>query len=153
MTPRIAPLAESHFAALSAAQDAVAREKRLLALMQAPPMDEALALLQNIVDHDHPQFVALLDERVVGRCDMLPAFGDVRRHLSVLGIGLAPEARHRNLRALLMRATVAKAWDQGLTRIELTLRTDNHNARAVRANGLRAPRHQAPRLSCRRRLP
>ena len=116
-------------------------------------MDEALALLQNIVDHDHPQFVALLDERVVGRCDMLPAFGDVRRHLSVLGIGLAPEARHRNLGALLMRATVAKAWDQGLTRIELTLRTDNHNARAVRANGLRAPRHQAPRPSCRRRLP
>ena len=131
MTPRIAPLAESHFDALCAVLDAVAREKRFLALTHAPPMDEALAFLQNIVDHDHPHFVALLDERVVGWCDILPVFGDARRHLGVLGISLAHQARHRGLGALLMRATIAKAWDQGLTRIELTVRTDNHNARAL----------------------
>jgi RimJ/RimL family protein N-acetyltransferase len=129
--PRIVPLDESHFDALCGVLDVVAREKRFLALTQAPPMDEAFAFLRNIVDHDHPHFVALLDERVVGWCDILPAFGDARRHLGVLGIGLAPEARHRGLGAILMRATIAKAWDQGLTRIELTVRTDNHNARAL----------------------
>jgi putative acetyltransferase len=131
MTTRIAPLATSHFDTLCEVLDIVAREKRFLALTQAPPKDEALAFLRNIVEKDHPHFVALLDERVVGWCDILPVFGDARRHLGVLGIGLVPEARHRGLGAGLMRACIAKAWDQGLTRIELTGRTDNHNARAL----------------------
>jgi RimJ/RimL family protein N-acetyltransferase len=131
VSARVTALAASHFDALCEVLDAVAREKRFLALTQAPPKDEALAFLRHIVDKDQPHFVALLDERVVGWCDILPVFGDARRHLGVLGIGLAPAARHRGLGAMLMRATIDKAWRQGLTRIELTVRTDNHNARAL----------------------
>lgn len=131
MSPRIAPLAESHFDALCAVLDRVAREKRFLALTQAPPRDEALAFLRDVLDHDHPHVVALLDERVVGWCDVLPPFGQARRHVGVLGIGLVPEARHRGLGTALLRSAIAKAWDRGFTRIELSVRTDNHNARAL----------------------
>ncbi|WP_322470106.1 GNAT family protein [Hydrogenophaga sp. SNF1] len=40
-------------------------------------------------------------------------------------------ARHQGLGAALMRAAIAAAWAKGLTRIELTVRADNPNARAL----------------------
>ncbi len=131
MNTQIVPLAESHFEDLREVLDSVAREKRFLALTQAPPRDEAFAFYRSIVEHDHPHFVALLDEQVVGWCDILPTLGEARKHLGLLGIGLALPARHQGLGARLMRASIAKAWEKGLTRIELTVRTDNHNARAL----------------------
>jgi RimJ/RimL family protein N-acetyltransferase len=131
MNTRIVPLAESHFEDLREVLDAVAREKRFLALTEAPPRDEAFAFYRNIVEHDHPHVVALLDEQVVGWCDILPSFGEARRHVGVLGIGLARRARHQGLGARLMQAAIGKAWQKGFTRIELTVRTDNHGARAL----------------------
>jgi RimJ/RimL family protein N-acetyltransferase len=49
----------------------------------------------------------------------------------VLGIGLHPSARHRGIGLPLLEATLARAWGSGLTRIELTVRTDNANAKAL----------------------
>jgi ribosomal protein S18 acetylase RimI-like enzyme len=131
MTSPIAPLAQPHFTELHAVLDAVARERRFLALTQAPPLAEAIAFFQQNVDHDHPHFVALLDGAVVGWCDVLPVFGQAREHIGTLGIGLLPSARHLGLGRQLMAATIEKAWRKGLTRIELTVRMDNANARAL----------------------
>jgi len=46
-------------------------------------------------------------------------------------MGLIPKARHLGIGERLMRATIAKAWAKGLTRIELTVRVDNLNAKAL----------------------
>lgn len=75
MTLRIAPLAESHFTELHTVLDAVAREKRFLALTQAPPLAETVAFFRQNLEADRPHFVALLEDAVVGWCDVLPAFG------------------------------------------------------------------------------
>lgn len=131
MNTDIVPLAESHFASLREALDSVAREKRFLALTQAPPADEAFAFYRNTLENDHAHFVALRGGSAVGWCDVLPLFGQARQHVGVLGIGLVKEARHQGLGALLVQRTIAKAWAKGLTRIELTVRADNHNARAL----------------------
>lgn len=131
MNDAIVPLAEAHFEPLRRVLDAVAREKRFLALTQAPPPEPAHAFFRHILDNDLCHFVALLGQDVVGWCDILPTHGEARSHLGVLGIGLVPQARGRGLGARLMRAAIAKAWSQGLTRIELTVRTDNHNARSL----------------------
>jgi len=40
-------------------------------------------------------------------------------------------ARHREIGSMLMEATIAMAWAKGFKRIELTVRTDNHNAKAL----------------------
>jgi RimJ/RimL family protein N-acetyltransferase len=128
MTLRIAALAEEHFEPLHRVRDAVAREKRYLAMTQAPPRDEAFAFFGNNIAKGAPHFVALWDDDVVGWCDVLPVFGEARRHIGVLGIGLVPRARHKGLGTSLMTAAIAAAWQQGFTRIELTVRTDNDNA-------------------------
>lgn len=129
----IVPTAESHFEGLREVLDTVAREKRYLAFLQAPPPQEAFAFFRNIVVNDLCQVVALVDGVVVGWCDVLPTHGEARAHVGTLGIGLLPRARHCGMGAELMRAAIARAWDKGFSRIELTVRTDNTNAKALYA--------------------
>lgn len=128
---RIEPLGEAHFASLRQVLDTVAREKRFLALTEAPPPDEAFAYYRHIIAEDLPHFVAVEGSQVLGWCDVLPAFGQACAHVGRLGIGLVPAARHRGLGRQLMQATLAKTWARGLTRVELTVRADNANARAL----------------------
>jgi ribosomal protein S18 acetylase RimI-like enzyme len=131
MSYSVLPTAEKHFAGLHSALDVVAREKRFLAFLQAPPLEQALAFYRHIVTNDLCQFVALEDEQVVGWCDVLPTYGEARAHVGHLGIGLVPHARHKGLGVKLLEAAITKAYAKGITRIELSVRADNLNAKAL----------------------
>nr|WP_298725252.1 GNAT family N-acetyltransferase [uncultured Steroidobacter sp.] len=131
MSYSILPLAPVHFVGLHRALDIVAREKRFLVFTQAPPLDAAMSFYSDIIANDSSHFVAVDDATVVGWCDVLPTHGEVRAHVGQLGIGLVPEARHKGLGPLLMQAAITKARAKGITRIELTVRTDNSNAKVL----------------------
>jgi ribosomal protein S18 acetylase RimI-like enzyme len=131
MNTQVAPLASSHFEGLRLVLDVVAREKRYLAFTEAPPPEEAYSFYQNILTNDHSHFVALIDGEVSGWCDVLPTHGQARRHVGILGMGLVPFARRRGIGHLLIQAAIAKAQSKGLSRIELTVRVDNVNAKAL----------------------
>lgn len=132
MTCDIRPIAEEHIAGFHAALDYVAREKKYLAFLEAPPLDKATAFIRNNIAEDHPQFVALAGGRVVGWCDVIPAKDrPIHAHTGVLGIGILPEHRGKGVGRALMTATIAKARAKGLTRIELTVREKNTNAIAL----------------------
>jgi RimJ/RimL family protein N-acetyltransferase len=121
----IEPLAARHFSALRPVLDEIAREKRYLAFTRAPPRSDVLAFYRNIVARGQVHFVALLDGRVCGWCDVLPTHGEARAHVGTLGIGLVGRARHLGIGGLLMRRAIDAAWAAGMTRIELTVRIDN----------------------------
>ena len=131
MNIQVAPLATSHFGGLRLALDTVAREKRYLAFTEAPSPSDAYGFYQGILTNDHSHFVALIDGEVSGWCDVLPTHGQARRHVGTLGIGLLPSARHRGIGYLLIQAAISKAQSKGLSRIELTVRVDNANAKAL----------------------
>jgi RimJ/RimL family protein N-acetyltransferase len=75
--------------------------------------------------------VALQDGVVVGWCDVLPTHGEARAHVRTFGIGLIAQAHHMDIGAKRMEAMLSKAWRKRFSRIELTVRTDNANARAL----------------------
>lgn len=127
----ITPLKEAYFHGLWQALDTVAREKRYLAFLQAPPQPDAFSFYQNIVAHDLCQYTAIHNNRVVGWCDILPALGESRAHIGVMGIAVIPAFRHQGIGTKLIEATLAKAWQKGLSRIELSVRVDNQNAKAL----------------------
>lgn len=127
----IVPLAECHFEALHGVLDAVAREKRFLAFTQAPPHEQAIAFYRDILANDLVASVVLVDDELVGWCDVIPTHGQARSHVGILGMGLLSSARHQGIGLPLLQSTIARAWAKGLTRIELTVRTDNLNARAL----------------------
>ncbi|HEY2257422.1 MAG TPA: N-acetyltransferase, partial [Variovorax sp.] len=110
--------------------DAVAREKRFLAFTQAPPVAEAYAFYRATIATGIGR-IASWDGNSVGWCDIVPTHGQARSHVGHLGIGLIPSARHRGIGAQLMHAAIAAAWAKGLTRIELSVRADNANAKAL----------------------
>jgi RimJ/RimL family protein N-acetyltransferase len=131
MNLSIEPVAPAHFEGLWRALDTVAREKRFLAFTEAPPWESSRAFYEHIIANDQCQVVAVADGQVVGWADVLPGTGQARAHVGTLGIGLIPAARHRGIGAQLMRAAIDGAWARGLTRIELSVRADNANAKAL----------------------
>jgi len=130
MKVAVASLEESHFDQLLGVADRVARERRYLAILEAPPPEHAFAFYRSVIA-DGQCHVALIDERVVGWCDILPSFGQARRHVGTLGIGIVPEFRGRGLGAQLLVTAIDVAWARGLTRIELSVREDNLPAKAL----------------------
>lgn len=131
MAVDIAPTAECHFQGLYRALDIVAREERYLAFTQAPPWEASVGFYRDVVANDLVQFVAVRDGEVLGCCDILPMLGQARAHVGRFGIWLLPEARGQGLGARLLAAALDKARLKGFTRIELTVRVDNLNAKAL----------------------
>jgi putative acetyltransferase len=131
MSAHVAPLREEHFADLREVFDAVARENRYLSFLQAPPLEDAIAYYRSSIERDCPHFVALAEDRVVGWCDVSPGRGESRAHMGILGVGLLPEFRGCGIGATLMTSAIGRAWEKGLTRIELTVRTDNVRAKRL----------------------
>lgn len=131
MNYTIEPAIESHFVGLHRAIDLVAREKSYLAFTQAPPLEQSLAFYRGLQSVGAPHFVALEAAEVVGWVDVSPLMGESRAHIGALGIALVPSARHKGLGARLMQAAIDKSWAKGLSRIELSVRADNVNAKAL----------------------
>ena len=97
----IEALQETHFEQLHHVFDAVCRERRFMAFTKAGPKDQTFAFYRSVLAGGHAHCVAVLDQRVVGWCDVLPQVGQMRSHTGVLGMGVALEERGKG---------VGKAW-------------------------------------------
>jgi ribosomal protein S18 acetylase RimI-like enzyme len=124
----IAPIAERHIEGFRDALDCVARERRYLAFLEAPPLDVTAEFVRANIRDGNPQFVAEVGTSVVGWCDVVRGSRAVFRHCGYLGIGLMAPYRGCGIGRALMKATLASAVTRGFTRIELTVRADNTRA-------------------------
>jgi ribosomal protein S18 acetylase RimI-like enzyme len=132
MNYAIVPIADEHIAGFHAAVDVVAREKKFLAFLEAPPLEDTRKFVLQNIEHGNPQFVVLSGGKVVGWCDVLRKTNRVVfSHCGTLGIGLLPEFPGRGIGRPLMRTTIDAAWQCRMTRIELTVRKHNANAIAL----------------------
>jgi RimJ/RimL family protein N-acetyltransferase len=140
-TVEIGPITEAHIESFHKTLDVVARERRYLAFLEAPPLESTRAFILNNIAHGYPQFVATvagevlgpqaLGCEVVGWCDVTPKSRPIYAHCGVLGMGLLPRFRGRGLGTRLITRTLHAARAFGLTRVELTVRQDNANAIAL----------------------
>lgn len=105
--------------------DAVARERRFLAQVEALPLVQVQAFVRSSVDHDAAQYVAIADERVVGWCDILAHWAHALRHVGSLGMGVHADFRGQGLGERLLRTTIAHAVRNGIYRVTAEARTDN----------------------------
>jgi RimJ/RimL family protein N-acetyltransferase len=132
MTYQIVPITEEHISGFRAAVDAVARERRYLAFLEAPPLENVTRFVLDNIEHGYPQFVVASADTVVGWCDVLPNRTRViYSHCGTLGVGLLPDFRGKGIGPKLMGQTIDAAFAFGLTRIELTVREENVNAIAL----------------------
>jgi len=127
----IVPIERRHIAGFREVLDAVARERRWLAFLEAPALPRIRRFVQNGLRNGMVHFVAVDGGRVVGWCDVSPKAHEALRHVGALGMGVAATHRGQGLGSALLRATLAAAGAQGLTRIELIVRADNVAAIAL----------------------
>ncbi|MCA3252323.1 MAG: GNAT family N-acetyltransferase [Pseudomonadota bacterium] len=126
----VVPISEAHVEGFRAALDVVAREKRFLAMFEAPPLAQVRAHVRDGIAQGVAQFVALDGTQVVGWADVFPGWAHGVQHRGSLGMGLLPAWRGQGLGRRLLEACIAATWARGLTRIELEVRVDN--AAAIR---------------------
>ena len=75
--------------------------------------------------------MALVGERVVGWCDVLPIDRPTRAHNGVLGIAVLADFRGRGIGTALLREALKGARAFGLTRVELGYREGNAGVGAL----------------------
>jgi ribosomal protein S18 acetylase RimI-like enzyme len=124
----IAPISEECIPSFWKAVDSVSREREFLAFLEAPPIGTTYEYVRENIKSNRPHYVALVDGLVVGWCDITPLDRPLYAHCGSLGIGIIKEFRGRGIGTELMRNTLEKAKNIGLTRVSLSVREDNHTA-------------------------
>jgi ribosomal protein S18 acetylase RimI-like enzyme len=131
MPVKIVPVREEHIEGFHAALGVVARERRFLTFLEAPPIELTRQFVGRSIANDHPHLVALVGDRVVGWCDVTPRDRPAIRHCGVLGIGVLPEWRGRGLGRRLMECALEASRAFPFVRVELAVRADNARAFAL----------------------
>ena len=122
----IVPITQDHIESFHRALDFVARERRYLAFLEAPPLESTRAFVLNNIKQGYPQLVAvsagagrrLVRCRAQAKADLCPWRRS--RHRACL-----PEFRRQGIGERLIRQTLAAARAFGLHRVELTVRENN----------------------------
>ena len=129
--PQIVPIRPEHIAGFREALGSVARERRFLALIDAPPMEWATEFVSNNIARGFAQFVALDGDMVIGWCDIIPHPRPGFGHGGHVGMGVVQGWRRQGIGQALLEACIQKAFASGLTRIELEVYADNPGAIAL----------------------
>ena len=122
---KVVPITEKHIEGFYRCLDAVARERRYLALVEAPPLDSAREFVCANIAADVPQYVAVVDGEVVGWCDIIPLPREGFRHCGTLGMGVQKDYRGKGIGRRLIVATLEKARAKGLERVEFEVYPSN----------------------------
>jgi len=127
----IVPIGRRHIAGFHATLDSVAKERRYLAMLEAPSLPRTRRFVLNSLKDGAVHFVAIADDAVVGWCDLRPKAAPTLRHTAVLGMGIVAAYRGRGIGGRMLAATLELALARGIRRSELTVRADNAAAIAL----------------------
>lgn len=109
----------------------VARERRYIRFLDAPPMDMTVGFLEASLAAGNPHLAAVVDGNLVGWCDVCRESFEIEAHIGRLGIGVLPDFRGKGIGKALLDVTIAAAERLDFHRIELTAFSDNLRAIAL----------------------
>lgn len=132
MSFEIVPITEEDIDGFWSAVDSVARERKYLAFLEGPPINTTKDFVLENINGNWPHFVAKIDGKIVGWCDISSFDRPIFAHSGTLGIGILAPYRGQGIGKALMKTVLQKAKEKkGLTRIELTVREKNVSAIAL----------------------
>ena len=131
MAPEFRQIREEDIDAFYDTFSLVCRERRYLAFVEPPPIEQTRAFVRRNIEHGYPQLVAEVGGKIAGWCDITPPGRAVLDHVGILGIALHPDWRGQGLGERLMCQAVEAGWAFGFRRIELGVFAHNTRARAL----------------------
>ena len=130
-TIAIAPIMPDHIESFHRALDLVARERKYLSFLEAPPLDQVRRFVLDRIAAGDPGFVAIVRGEVVGWCDISRLDRLIHAHRGALGMGIVASHRRRGLGLRLINTVLAQARKVGFVRVELCVHADNARAIAL----------------------
>ena len=127
----IVPIGRAHLAGFHAAVDSIAKERRYLAMLEAPSFTRTRRLVLDSLKAGAVHVVAVAAGEVIGWCDLRPKTAPTLRHSAVLGMGIVAAYRGQGIGSRMLAATLELAWARGIRRAELNVRSDNAPAIAL----------------------
>jgi RimJ/RimL family protein N-acetyltransferase len=124
----IVPIKEGHVEQYHGCLDAVAREGKFLSFTQAPPLEKAKEFVRETIQKGLPAFVALVDGRVVGWCDINVTSRETMSHVGTLGMGIDSNFRGLGIGSALIKAALDKSKEVGIEKVELGVFESNSPA-------------------------
>jgi ribosomal protein S18 acetylase RimI-like enzyme len=119
MNLEILAINEKHIDGFGECLDTITRERRWLAAFEGFTPDYNREFVTGMIKNDHPHFVVLDNDEVVGWIFIRPARLPVSAHVGYLVMGLLPDYRGQGLGTKLMRTALEKAKNVGFKRVEL----------------------------------
>ena len=111
--------------------DAVARERRYLGMLEAPPLEQLREFVLTGIAKENIVLVVEDGATMVGWCDTTRFERETLSHVGSLGMGLLPDYRGKGLGRRLISEALRIAWERGFLRVELTVYADNPRAFAL----------------------
>ncbi|HEU5281420.1 MAG TPA: GNAT family N-acetyltransferase [Gammaproteobacteria bacterium] len=128
---QIIPMTQDHIESYALALGSVARERIYIGFLEAPGLEWVRQFVNNALASGWVYYIAVVDERVVGWCNIGKHNRPIFEHSGVLGMGVVADYRGQGIGKALIRAALTKAKEKGLTRVSLTLREPNKRAIAL----------------------
>ncbi|MEG3754364.1 GNAT family N-acetyltransferase [Psychromonas arctica] len=106
----------------------VASEGVYLLTTTPPPYGKIANFVRNNIKNNNSQYVALIDNKIIGWVDIIPLERNTMNHVGHLGMGVLADFRGIGIGSKLLEKAMRHAWSQKLTRLELEVFTDNEAA-------------------------
>ena len=128
MTIVIRPIQPEDVEAYHSVLGLVARERKYLRFLEAPPLESTRAFVLSNIANGNPHYVVECNGSIVGWCDITRDTDPSCLHVGTLGMGLHPDFRGQGIGEQLARCVLEDAFAKGFVRIELTVNSQNKNA-------------------------
>ncbi len=106
----------------------VASEGVYLLTTTPPPYERMEKFVLDNIESNNAQYVAVLENQIIGWADIIPSNRNTMTHVGHLGMGVLASFRGKGIGSRLLEKTIAHAWEQKLTRLELEVFSDNEIA-------------------------
>jgi len=103
----------------------VASEGVFLLTTAPPPYERMVSFVRNNIENNNSQYVAVLNDEIIGWADIIPLERNTMNHVGHLGMGVLSNFRGLGVGSKLLEKTIAHAWNQELKRLELEVFSDN----------------------------
>jgi putative acetyltransferase len=114
--------------AVSVLIDTVARERRYLACTSGYSEQSTASFIAFVKASNGVHLVAVVNDAIVGWCDITPLSFEGMTHVGRLGMGVEAGCRGKGIGKQLLTAALARAFTQGLERVELEVFRSNTSA-------------------------
>ena len=122
---KVRKIAATDIADYRSALDSVVREKKFLLTVQTPTLEDTDRFIRHNIKNNYAQYVALVEDKIVGWADIIPHEKELMKHVGLLGIGVVSEYRGKGIGKELLIRTIIHARETGLQRLELEVFANN----------------------------